>query len=575
MSLLQGFRRRVKQFCQQNPLGLRLLTAILLCSSAITLVATGTQLWIDYRYELSAIDERLQQIENSSLKSLSNSLWEISPAQVQVQLDGLIQLPDVRYLEISSQYGDAYFSGSRPQQGPLLERHYALQHKNHEGQQIQVGQLTLIISLDEVYGRLGDKILVILASQGIKTFLVSIFILTIFHHLVTRHMSTMAAYARRLKLDQLDQPLLLKRQADRNDELGDVVSAMNTMRQSMLDDIQKRQAAEHALAELNTELEQLNSELEDRVEQRTTELKEKSLQLEERGLELEERSDLLEEKTSQLESRNQELEATLIQLKAAQQQLVESEKMAALGGLVAGVAHEINTPIGIGFTAATFLSDRAQIIQQQQPDNALADLALESSQLICQNLERAAHLISAFKQVSVDQSSEQQRKFDLVNYLNEILLSLQPSLKLCKPSIEIYGPDKLLLNSYPGCYYQIFSNLIINSMIHGFENQTGGEISITISQKAEAGIGKNTFRIDYKDNGVGVPDDWQQKLFEPFVTSKRNQGCSGLGMHITYNLVSQLLQGRVQCLPSKKGAHFQLDLPINITHQKALKAEEG
>ena len=245
--------------------------------------------------------------------------------------------------------------------------------------------------------------------------------------------------------------------------------------------------------------------------------------------------------------------------------------MAALGGLVAGVAHEINTPIGIGFTAATFLSDRAQIIQQQQPDNPLAGLALESSQLICQNLERAAQLISAFKQVSVDQSSEQQRKFDLVNYLNEILLSLQPSLKLCKPSIEIHGPDKLLLDSYPGCYYQIFSNLIINSMILGFENQTGGQISITISQQTAA----DAFRIDYKDNGVGVPDDWQQRLFEPFVTSKRNQGCSGLGMHITYNLVSQLLQGRVQCLPSKSGAHFQLDLPINISHQKALKTEEG
>ena len=611
--------QRIKNFCRHNPLGLRLLTAILICSSAITLVATATQLWLDYRYELSAIDERLYQIETSSIKSLSNSLWEISPAQVQVQLDGLLQLPDVRYLEITSLYGDAFFAGSKPQSGQLLEHHYPLTHEDHRGKSFAVGNLTLIISLDEVYRRLGDKVLLILATQGIKTFLVSVFILTIFHQLITRHLSAMALYARRLKLDKLDQQLVLKRTPKNDDELSDVVSAINTMRRSMLHDIQKREQAEQSLEQANQQLEQLNSELEQRVAERTAQLQEKSLQLEERGLQLEERRRQLEERGNQLEERNEELQSTLIQLKATQRQLVESEKMAALGELVAGIAHEINTPIGIGFTAATFLSDQAKQLQQQmvlsagndlstaasanphstrafktthlnqsQPDQKLLSLALESSDLICKNLERAAQLVRAFKQVSVDQSSEQRRRFDLIKYLDEVVLSLQPRLKNCRPQIDIQGPEQLPLDSYPGSYYQIFSNLIINSVIHGFDNCPGGKISIKVTLQTHEGqtlsqlpetpeqYRSALIRIDYFDNGIGIPSGWHSKLFEPFVTSKRNQDCSGLGMHITYNLVSQILQGQIESLPveNASGAYFRLMLPIQLSSQERVRSNE-
>ncbi|WP_372742908.1 ATP-binding protein [Neptunomonas sp.] len=517
MQLLQRFR----QLRYQKPLGIRLLAAILLYSSAITLIATGTQLWLDYRYELSAIDERLLQIESSSLNSLANSLWEISPAQIQVQLDGLLQLPDVRYLEITSPFNDFYVAGNKPTTDSI-ERHYPLEHYDAGRGSIPVGQLTLILSLDEVYRRLADKVLVILASQGIKTFLVSIFILTLFHRLITQHLGSMATYARRLKLDHLDTPLTLKRNAKhKDDELSQVVDAMNNMRRSMLHDMSKREDAERSLAKLNTELEQ-------RVIDRTKELKE----------------------------RNQELHDTLATLRSTQQQLVESEKMAALGGLVAGVAHEINTPIGIGFTAASYLADQANLYQQHNPDDPLANTAVESSQLICQNLERAAQLINAFKRVSVDQSSEQCRRFDLIQYLDEVLLSLKPRLKQCKPDIVINAPKHFIIDSYPGCYYQIFTNMILNSLIHGFEDRPGGVITIDVKPHTDRLI------IDYRDNGVGIPDDWLRKVFEPFMTTKRNEGCSGLGMHIAFNLVSQLLQGHIYCLANAEGAHFRLDLPV-------------
>lgn len=518
-----GLLQRINLLRNQKPLGIKMLAAILLCSSAITLLATGTQLWVDYRYELSAIDERIEQIEKSSLKSLSNSLWEISPEQIQVQLDGLHQLPDVKYLEISSQYGDFYQAGTKPDSGPTVLRQYDLSHRAANNEVYQVGTLNLIISLEEVYQRLADKVLVILATQGIKTFLVSIFILTIFSRLITQHLGTMAEYAKRLKLDHLDRPLRLKRKTPgREDELSQVVNAMNSMRESMLKDMQKRKAAEQALANLNADLEQ-------RVTLRTKEL----------------------------EERNNQLQETLLKLQRTQEQLVESEKLAALGGLVAGVAHEINTPIGIGYTAASFLTDQAQERHQQNPDDPLAVTALESSQMIKQNLERANQLISAFKLVSVDQSSEQRRRFDLIEYLNEILTSLRPRMRGCQPEIIIEGPKHLLLDSYPGSFYQIFNNLIINSLLHGFDNQPGGVITITLSES------EDSLLIDYRDNGQGVPKGWSRKLFEPFVTTRRNQGCSGLGMHITYNLVSQLLNGHISCLETDQGAHFRLSIPLN------------
>lgn len=564
--------QRIKAFYHHNPLGLRLLTAILVYSSLITLFATGFQLWTDYRYERSAIDERLNQIETSSIRSLSNSLWEINPAQVQVQLDGLLQLPDVRYLEITTPYGEAFFAGSKPETGQLLSHNYTLVHDGHNGKSYTVGKLNLIISLEDLYQRMADKVLLILATQGVKTFLVSVFILTLFHHLITRHLSTMALFARRLKLDRLEQPLELKRN-NQNDELNDVVSAFNSMRQSMLGDMQKREQAEQALEAANRELADLNWKLEQKVADRTHQLEERSLELEHRGHELEERS-------QELELRNKELEQTLKQLKTTQKQLVESEKMAALGELVAGVAHEINTPIGIGFTAATYLSDEAKRLQNRSvlkdaEGEKLLGLTLESSDLICKNLERAAQLIRAFKQVSVDQSSEQRRRFDLIAYLHEVLLSLQPRLKTCRPEIDILGPDQLLIDSYPGSYYQVFSNLILNSIIHGFEHQPGGKITIRVTPlksnasdiAQEVSLDQaDQLQIDYFDNGVGINSDWHQKLFEPFVTSKRHLDCSGLGMHISYNIVTQLLKGQIESLPTEgdSGAHFRMILPIEL-----------
>ncbi|MCW8885590.1 MAG: ATP-binding protein [Motiliproteus sp.] len=523
--------RSLNHYRAQNPLGVRLLTAILVCSSAITLLATATQLYLDYKNELSAIDERIQQIEASSLDSLASSLWEINPEQIQIQLDGLKQLPDVEFLQLVTPFEEQFSSGTKPTSPRIVHREYPLTHKE-EDRNYDLGTFKLTISLEQVYKRLADRVLVILTTQGIKTFLVSVFILYIFHRLITQHLGTMAQYARKLKLDRLETPLKIHRpRAKKEDEISQVVNAMNEMRESMLEDMSRRAEAERALEKLNTELEQ-------RVQNRTEEL----------------------------QKANRELQTTLDELRTTQEKLIESEKMAALGGLVAGVAHEINTPIGIGFTAATFLKKQSETQLQQLSANdqqrQFTELALESSDLIGQNLERAAQLVSAFKRVSVDQSSEQRRRFNLREYLDEIVLSLKPRLKKTNHQIDIQCAEEISLDSYPGAIYQILTNLILNSLIHGFEHKNDGRISIQTEQLQR---NKGAFlKITYRDNGVGIPIGFERRLFEPFVTTKRNQGCSGLGMHIAFNLVTQLLEGEIRCVQdTHEGACFVVELPID------------
>lgn len=282
---------------------------------------------------------------------------------------------------------------------------------------------------------------------------------------------------------------------------------------------------------------QLNSELENKVNQRTEALKES----------------------------NQELLTTLETMHQYQGQLVESEKMASLGDMVAGVAHEVNTPIGLGVTSSSLLFDRLTEIKQAFENKTLKSSQLkrflsdgeENLDIIMRNLKRAADLITSFKQVAVDQSSSEQRKFNFKGLLSEVILTLAPQLKNTPYTIEIDCPEDLIVISKPGSINQILVNLIVNSIIHGFDNQDFGKISITVIQL------KNQINIHYCDDGIGINQDIKAKMFDPFITTKRGSGGSGLGMHLVYNLVTQALNGTISFeSETNKGVTFDIDFPI-------------
>jgi signal transduction histidine kinase len=280
-----------------------------------------------------------------------------------------------------------------------------------------------------------------------------------------------------------------------------------------------------------------------------------------------ERAQLIREKyqyQKDLEKANIELKILLETFERTQDQLVQSEKMAALGELVAGVAHEINTPVGVGVTAASFLDAKTSEFKKIYSSGELKRSELENylqtveevSNSILINMERAAELISSFKQVAVDQSSETRRIFNLKEYISEILLSLRPRYKKTGHKIEVNCDENIELNSFPGAFSQILNNLIMNSLIHGFEGIENGIIQINISRQDE------TIVFVYRDNGRGMDKKQKEKAFDPFYTTMRGKGGTGLGMSIVFNLVTQTLKGSIECESSPgNGVCFTMKFP--------------
>lgn len=314
--------------------------------------------------------------------------------------------------------------------------------------------------------------------------------------------------------------------ADRQDEIGQLYQAFNEQHQSLI-------ARDRALQEHRDQLEQI-----------------------------------VADRTQALQCSNEELSQSLEKLKVAQEELLQSEKLASLGNLVSGVAHEVNTPLGVSITAASHLTSETQQAQRALMDNQLKrsdlerffDECLETSQLLSNNLDRAAQLIRAFKQVAVDQTSDEQRLINLKDYIDEVMASLRPKYKHLP--IEIFNdidPD-LNLTLTPGALAQVFTNLVINSLIHGFEEgKQSGQIRISTPK-----IDQGQLQLLYEDDGQGMTKETIKHIFDPFYTTRRSRGGSGLGMNIVFNLVSAKLKGKIRILNAPhQGCRLAIQLPYS------------
>lgn len=291
-----------------------------------------------------------------------------------------------------------------------------------------------------------------------------------------------------------------------------------------------------------------------RLQKSETELKELNASLEAR----------VTGRTRDLEAANFKLMETVQTLSYAQNQLVQTEKMAALGGLVAGISHEINTPLGIGVTSASSIEEQVKQLKIDFESGSMKRTSLESfinhvtqaSSILLKNLHRASELIKSFKKIAVDQSSDESRMINLYEYVDEVLMSLHPKLQHTAVTVKNNCTPDLSLYTQPGAIYQIISNLLLNSLAHAYEVDQIGIITISAQ-----GI-VNDIVLEYHDDGKGIEPEFISRVFDPFFTTKRGNGGSGLGLNIVYNLVHRTLNGSIEVISrSGQGTRFKITFP--------------
>ncbi|MBF0615009.1 MAG: hypothetical protein G8237_12480 [Magnetococcales bacterium] len=286
---------------------------------------------------------------------------------------------------------------------------------------------------------------------------------------------------------------------------------------------------------------------------------------------MQQREQLLHSLDAKVTERTQELIAKIRELKATRNELIASEKMAALGRLVAGIAHEINTPVGVAYAATTQMGEECLAMQRMfQQDEVDVDALLasitivdEASKLIARNLERAAELIQSFKRASSDQSSEAIRDFRVVEVVRDVQLSLRHLFKKSQIEIRLECPEGLWLAGAPGHLQQILTNLLLNSLIHGFaEGTRSGTIMIRIA------LYRQNLELIYSDDGAGMTEEVRTQAFEPFFTTNRRAGGSGLGLYICYNLIVSQLRGSVMLTSvPERGVCFICRWPVVVKRE--------
>ncbi|MRJ41576.1 MULTISPECIES: sensor histidine kinase [Idiomarina] len=566
-----------------------LLTSVLSVYFVLTLLVTSIQVVGEYFDTKSVLIQELQNQQSTFSYPLARSLWEYNSPQIDAIADGLINIPAIAGLIIRDDTGKVVIELgqtipiSQLPNGPteafeLNERdgvfgYFSTLVFEFSGDSTLVGDVTLFSTRDIAIERIKVSLYFIIGSALIKsTFLILLFSLA-FSRMLNRPMADLIDQIKNFRLDDLEHSKVHLRD-QRNTEFVLLEQAYNQLIDTLYDYQEGLQQTEQQLLQANKKLDEQNNILEQEVARKTSNITRIVIDLERRKHELETRQDSLENEIrqrqaveSELRKTNQRLQTSLSALERAQDQLLESEKMASLGGLVAGITHDVNTPIGVSVTAATLIRDRLLDTEQALHNRELTQTQLETFlaqgkealNVVERNLARASDLISSFKQVAVDQTSEATRDINIKAYLTDVIQALQPQLRHTEHRISVSCPEHLEARCPAGALAQIFTNLIMNSVIHGFEAKPKGNIDITIARS------QDRLHVIYQDNGKGLDQQQLKQLFDPFFTTKQKQGGSGLGTHIVRNLVTQTLAGEIRAESApNQGLRYVIEFPLTF-----------
>ena len=563
----------------------KLLARVLSVYFVLTLIVTAGQIFTEYLNAKSHIEGELKTLKNTFSTSLTRAIWELNTPQAKSIAVGLMELPIVEGVQIrdeNSNYitdlgqtstldGESITKGVlRDHAGGTFGYSFPLIFE-FSGRTSLVGDVTLYSNSAIIFSRIEVGIFFLIGNAIIKTaFLVFLF-MSAFRTMLTNPLNELTQQITNFNLDHPESSKLDLSIDDEN-ELKVLETSYNKLIDEMIAFQSKLAGTQSELQQANLMLDDQNISLEEEVAKKTATLSRIMLDLEQQKDELlinqrelrqeNENRQFIED---ELRKRNTELATSMETIQMAKDQLVESERMATLGGLVAGIAHDVNTPLGVSVTATSFLQDRVSKLQSVYDDkkltgNIMTSFLSDAQQtitLLTNNLNRASDLISSFKQVAVDQTSEAIREINVSEYLTEVVQSLAPNFKKTLHTIDIHCPDNLTIKCAPGVLAQILTNMIMNSLIHGFEHKSKGAIRLEISEQNEDLI------INYSDDGCGLDEENLIRHFDAFFTTRRGKGGSGLGTHIMYNLVTQTLDGQIEVSSQlDQGLQYTITIPV-------------
>lgn len=600
-------------------IGRRIIIILIIISSLITLISTIIQLYGDYHDEVSAVETRFQELKDVHVESLTINLWEFNERQLNIRLEGLVKLPDISFIQVTSATGSQSWQAGSPVKGDKITQLIPLEYNNQGSDaRFMLGQLYVESSSERIYQQLLETFLSLLIANGIKTFIVSALILWVFQLSVNRRITGILGYLDHFRPNQRHQPLALEQTpfvTSARDEISILALSINQLSHTLnrlYAEIETERdrftdfanaasdwlwetdqddklifASEQMLYQLELiDIQAYNRKLIDLIPDKALtsaiesrhDFKGLEVKLAIQGVErifvfngkvvnsesqsavmrgsaveitskkraeqaLQELNDTLEKRVVQ---RTLELENSLRELEITQNQLIEREKMASLASLISGIAHEINTPLGVAITAGSML---------EPPSNS--DYNYEAYKLMQDNLQRVVRLVQVFKQTAAHNGKNKVESVFVKQLLGDVIIGLQQKLQKKQVSVQLECEDNLNWPTITHSWVQIFHQLIDNSLVHGFSDaKPDNLIRITITENSKG------LDICYEDNGIGMSKEELEKIFEPFHTSKRSSGCTGLGMHIVYNQIFQALTGSIQVhSEAGMGLKIQIQLP--------------
>lgn len=520
----------------QRSLSVKLISVSLICALALGLLISALQVSSDYQKARQLPDEEMATLISLLKEPATAIVFRLDPGTAHELLNGALRHPAVATIRIVLADGSVFAQRERALNNvdkrmvsDLLfgaTRQYAwdLSSRFSDGPEL-IGRLEVTTDTYHYGSVFLERLRLTLGGTLVYALLLSVITLVLFYLLVARPLNRVIDSIALADVDLPERARLSEPSGHSDDEIGLLVKVTNAHLQTI-------DSSLHQIREAEDTLRRHSDSLEVTVAERTRALSD-----------------------------------SMAQLQATQNHLIESEKLAALGGLVAGIAHEVNTPLGIAVTASSVLEDALGDLKRGFESRTLtserfAELLQvidEGNAMLGRNLERAAHLIRDFKRTAVDQVAESCCEFDVRQVMEALLASLHPETAKSGVHPHFECPVGLSMRSLPGVLTQVMSNLVVNSLRHAFEGSVEPRIDITVRQMGERII------IEYRDNGVGVPPMLHERIFEPFFTTRRGQGGSGLGLNIVYNLVTRKLLGRLDFESGPgEGVRFIIDLPRRL-----------